>query len=286
MILQLEIVLIATAALPTLAAIGVLLTFGSGNASSDLESHERRNAKQLNPTFRRRRLSFALGQMGFLSGAVSSAILAGLLAQQTDPELQSVHVSLLTWLSFSTPQSPSLTFGLEATWIKASLISLVGWLAMIAVWNVRAQSKERIFDDTLLATSWLYAAGTVFAFAPNTPQALLGWGAVSLLAGTLMRQSHQQVRSLPNDTERAFPYPNLPQPNAVFEGKWRRRLQVVGSSVAFLERFFVDRIWLPITNTFPNWLGEQAEVIENSSDSVQLVVTVLGAFAILLTWLC
>ena len=33
------------------------------------------------------------------------------------------------------------------------------------------------------------------------------------------------------------------------------------------------------------WLGEQVEIVEESTDSFQVLATILGSFAILLTWL-
>ena len=43
--------------------------------------------------------------------------------------------------------------------------------------------------------------------------------------------------------------------------------------------------WTLMTATVPNLLGEQAEFLEESPDSVQLLATTLGLFSILLTWL-
>ena len=40
-----------------------------------------------------------------------------------------------------------------------------------------------------------------------------------------------------------------------------------------------------MTATVPSLLGEQAEFLEESPDSIQLLATTLGLFSILLTWL-
>jgi len=264
MTVQASGLLIATAAFPLLASIGVLLTTYSGH----------------------RRLSTVTASVGFAGGIVFGAILAILLATANDADSSAIRVPLWTWFSFSLPQSVSVTFGLEATLIKAGSISLFGAFCMIAVWNANSNTKERLSDETLLATSLLYAAGTIFVLAPNMAQSLLGWGAVSFLAVILMRLSHRQSRLLQSKVQDGSSRTGTAQASDVAGGNLVRKLQTVGSTVTSLERLFVDHIWHGLTHTFPNWLGELAEDSQiKTSVTLQQLVTVLGAAAILLTWL-
>ena len=56
-------------------------------------------------------------------------------------------------------------------------------------------------------------------------------------------------------------------------------------SFSVVERFIQERIGRGIVKRFPEWLGEQFEVIEESPVSFQILATILGSFAVLLTWL-
>lgn len=252
MMMPTTILLIATAAMATLSGLCVLLAVIQDQ----------------------RQWALAIARLGLVGGAVCAGILAVLIGGETGSNAPVVQVPLWTWFSFSAGQTPSVTFGLEATSIKACLISLTGGLAFIGLWNADSQTKGTFSNNAILATSLLYAAGTVLIFAPNTVQALLGWGAVSLTAGALIRLSPQQSSANGRDD------------GVATSGKLIRVLQFLGNAAASLERIYIEYIWKSITRRFANWFGEQAEFLESSSITYQLLATVLGTSAILLTWLC
>lgn len=260
--LQTSELLIACAALPVLASIGVIVTTCNGY----------------------QRMSRVIACLGFAGGAVLGAILASILALATDAETAVVHVSLGTWFSFSLPQSPSMMFGLEATKIKAGMISLLGAFTLIAVWNAQSKSKETLSTDAWLATSLLYGAGTIFVFAPNTAQSLFGWGAVSCLVVILMRLSHQHLP--PGNGQANRTQPTSSQTREVTGGNLIGKFEAIGSIANGMERFWSDRLWPGLTIAFPNWVGEQAETAMGvDSIALERIISVLGTAVILLTWL-
>ena len=256
--------LIATAMVPLLAFIGVLFATIVGQ----------------------RRLNVIIACLGFAGGTACGTILAALLANASDADSSMIQVYLWTWISFSLPQSPSIMFGLEGTVIKAGVIGFFGILALIAVWNINSRTKEPLSDDALLATSLLYAATTIFALTPNPVQAILGWCAASLSAVILMRLSHPQSQAVQSNTQFNTPRTAARQTSDIAEGNLDRRLQILGSAVAFLERIYVSHIWCGVTKAFPNWIAEQVEDSRiDRSSTLQRLFTVTGAAAILLTWL-
>lgn len=253
--------LIATAAFPMLAAAGVV--------NADL--------------FRKRHWTLPITQFGLAGGNVCGAILAVILVRGADPD-SPIRLTAWNWIALSFPQSPSISFGLEATWVKAGLVSLTGGIALIALLIAGTNKRRPISDDMVVTTSLLYAAGMVFVFAPNLAQALLGWGAVGITAGILIRLSKRDSNPRPNSLgAHSARYSILP-PNEFNEGRNNHARRILEYVVTLLERA-CDQASYFFTGHFPNWLGEQAESLDKSSVSFQMLATVLGASAILLTWL-
>ncbi len=252
--------LTAAAAIPLFSSMGVIVAILIGN----------------------RRTAFALTGLGLAGGFACGTVLAAILANGQEPALP-IRQMLWTWFSFSTSQSPSITFGLEATWIKAALVGLTGGLALIGLGSAITQRIKPLSEDLILSTSLLYAAGTVFVFAPSLAQALIGWACVSILAGILIRLSHRRAELDTKPSEfRALQSTKLHTDNLGYgQGGWPQLIEFVSQ---FVEQYF-DRAWRAITMQFPGWVGEQTEVLESSPVSFQLLTTILCVSAILLTWL-
>lgn len=273
--------LIATAVFPLLGAFGSLIGTLTGRPA----------------------LGRTSARWGLIGGCLSGAVLTTLLFGEGPAASPSVRVLLWTWFSFASPQPLSLDFGLEATWMKAGLVSLVGGLTLLAQWNADSRRDGPISENARLANSLLYAATTVFVFAPNLAQALLGWSAVSLLAGVSIRMARLRIvtpqsSSVPAPTNRqgfdapkhreiaANPRPTISsQSNEATVANLNRGIQFLAHAIPFLERVCLEPIWKTLTKDLPNWIGEQAEVIQASSVSFQLLATVLCSSAVVLTWL-
>ena len=137
---------------------------------------------------------------------------------------------------------------------------------------------------TILTTSLLDATGTIFVFAPNLEQALIGWCAVSLSAAILIRLSHQRIErhrdQFESDTDHMIARPR----RQFADGNGNPFPELAGWLAAIVERS-VDRIGTAITRRVPNWLGEQVDHLESSPVSFQVLSAILGGSAILLTWL-
>ncbi len=263
MIVPVASLLIVTAAFPVLGGIAVLGASLRGQ----------------------RKASLLLTRLGLIGGAVCGAILAVLLAREPESVSPTVQLSLWTWLSCSLPLSPSITFGLEATSIKACLVSLTGGLALIALWNAGSSTKSSLSDEAILTTSLLYAAGTIFAFAPNTAQALLGWAGISLLAVILIRLSHQQRPPQSRYNETTLARGTTTSGGELMTDRLMHRLRSLESTAGYLESLYLERVWRAFTGRWPDWAAEQTEVLEDRSVSIRLLAMTLGASVIWLTWL-
>lgn len=245
-------------------------------------------------------LSRTADRWAFLGGSVCALGLAAVLFN--DPvKSRSIQIILWKLFSFQEPDPVALEFGLDATWIKAAIVSLIGALFFLSEWSMPLQEKESQSDDVRLARSFLYLAITSFLLSPNLPQSLLSWGASALLVRSLVRPpmpsnsppgSKVGVGKL-NDSRPAAPSTTvtvLPErrtatsvdtsPTAFESHRWQilfRGLRQIS------ERF--EQVWVAITFDIPNWLGEQSEILCQQSDSILLLGTVSGMFAVLLTWL-
>jgi hypothetical protein len=279
--LQLASLLIVTAVFPVVGAAGVLVAMGFGGDDSTFTTLP---PPVVAEPARYRFWAMLFAQLGFWGGTVCGGILAALMASGTASAGPIMRLSLCQWVAFAVPQSPSIEFGLETTWIKAALMSFMGLLVSIAVWSAHSSTRRRFSDDALLATSLLYAAGVFFVFAPNTAQALLGWTAVSALTAILMRLARERFPITDGDdhlaTERSRSFAR-----AMPEGTFARRLEILGAIAAFVERTFEVYVWKTVTTTWLNWCGEQLEALEESTASFQRMTIVLWASAILLTWI-
>lgn len=236
--------LIASAAFPTIAAVGSLISALCGN----------------------RILALRIARLGSAGGTISAGFLTILLSQQQSGLNAGIRSPVWTWFSFSSPQSPSISFGLTATALNAGLVCLFGILALYFLSKANLNPDRRLALDDVVAGSFLYLGGTLFVFAPNTAQAFLGWCVVSLLAAFQLRKSRDGRKQ--------------ERPTHIWN-----RLQNAGNAFESLERFWLDAIWQPITRRFPDWLTEQAEEVDTRSNSLQILATVLGTSVILLTWL-
>ncbi len=253
-----EFWLIAAAAFPILGAIGLLI----------------------GTLFEFQRWGVAAARTGFAGGCIGSAVLVILLYSHEFNVLPSVQVPMWTWFSMTDPRSISLSFGLQATWVKALLDSLLGGVLLAKQLSIGVRTRPSLSENLSLVESLLYVALTSFLYAPNLAQSLLGWLAISVLAGLLIRLTRESVdphqarssRFSKTSSETIVDETNLGIPCLAF-------------SLLFIERFVQERFWRDIMKRFPDWLGEQVEIVEESTDSFQVLATILGSFAILLTWL-
>ena len=253
-----ELWLMAAAVFPILGAIGSLV----------------------GTIFRFPNWGLAAARLGFIGGSLCSSVLAFQLFSVEFNDLPSVHVSMWTWFSMTMPRLTSLVFGLEATWIKACLVSLLGGVILAYELSVDAKGGGPLSENVRLVDSLLYVAFTSFLFAPNLAQSLLGWLAISLLVSILIPLSRESVD--PHQTRSGrFSV----QSSEIGITDANQGLQRLKFSLSCVERFARERIWRGMTRSLPDWLGEQVEVVEESTVSFQVLAAILGSFAILLTWL-
>ncbi|MEI8017202.1 MAG: hypothetical protein WCH39_03330 [Schlesneria sp.] len=223
---------------------------------------------------------FAVARTGLIGGCICSAILAILLYSHDFKVLPSVHVLMWPWFSMTNPRPISLVFGLQATWVKALLVSLFGGVVLAKHLSIGVQGGRSLSENNRLVDSLLCVAVTVFFYAPNLAQSLLGWLAISLLVSILIRLSRESVEH-PQTRSGRF---SVQRGESVVADS-NRGIQRLAYSLSAVERFIQGRIWHGVGKSFPDWLGEQVEVIEESTVSFQIFATILGSFAVLLTWL-
>ena len=254
----------------------------------------------------------AAANSGLVGGMTCGAILAIVLIQYGPADPTAIRVFLGRWVTFRGPQSLTLEFGLEATWLKAFIVSVLGGILFLgqrpAGWipgptgshslslepiesgqpNVGRTDKPpavtshttrvTVSEHVNLSISMFYAAAAFFILAPNLPQALLSWGVMSLIAVVIIRligvstgqetSTATSIRSQPEGYESAS-----------------RRPSALRNTIQRLEQTGFVGAWHVMSQRLPGWLGEQAEIIEQSSVPIQLLATASGAFAILLTWI-
>ena len=247
----------------------------------------------------------AIARVGIIGGCLSGVILAVMIFDEGDTSSPVIRTPLWTWLSSSSPRSVSLEFGLEATWLKATLVSLAGGLTLLSL-STNAARKDRILNEwTVLTNSLLYAAATIFLFAPNFAQALLGWGGVSFMTIAQFRVTRTNASANPSrrtnaiDSQRdvfvstaGYSSPQS-RPSALDPSQHinaavtnqNTAIKLLATTLTLLERICFDGCWRFFTVAFPNWLAEQVELIEQSPVSFQLLATLLCLAALMLTWL-
>ena len=186
-----------------------------------------------------------------------------LLAITADAESDSIELSLWTWLSLSTPISPSVAFGLDATAMKSGIICGMGAAMLLMLGMATRRATAALSLEAIAAMNWLCVGMVAFIDAPNLPQALLGWAVGSLSAAILIRRSN------PGRKDVGAVIPNLQ----------------FSLALSACEETARERLWSPVVHDFPNWIAEQIEFLEAAPKSIQLLAGALGTFAILLTWL-
>ena len=182
-----------------------------------------------------------------------------------------VTLPLWAWLTIPRPRQLSLEFGFEATWIKSALVSLIGFGILMAVWMARLRKRPPVSENVQLTNSLLFASVTGFLFAPNLAQSLLSWGVISLLLSVLIR-----ITSGPVSVSTSS--------NGVTSTSGES-IRIVNQILQRIGEVVVDFLSRGLAQTFPSWVGEQFELIEESPISTQLLAVVLCSSAVLLTWL-
>jgi hypothetical protein len=258
MIMHMSHILLATAVVPFIAALGVCVA-------------------QL---YRNRRWAMRLTVVEMLSGMTGSVVLAALLRPHDDAP-ETVNVILWNWFSFSTLSGPSMAFGLEATALNSCLLAVTSVVALVLLWKGSRDLQQPLSDDCIMCAAALYIAGMVFIYSPNLPQSLIGWVAISVLTMILFRLSKQNPLSA-----NVSPMPEFSRTspvNAVSSGgspAWRTMIVLI-EGLEWVLTATRDRL----TKSFPSWVLEEVELIERGPISVQLLAAMLGTSAILLTWM-
>jgi hypothetical protein len=230
-----------------------------------------------------------LRDVAAIAGAAAEFLIAGglaiVLGQVNDANASEISVRLWTWFYLSTPHGLSIDFGLEATWVKAALISLVGLISTMILLRKSIQKESPLSDGMAQFVSCLNLAAVIFVFAPNLAQALLGWTAVSFLTAALIRLARHEAMlasaSAGDDSSTRFDQKRRPGADQT-ENQWRQLLAGMADS---LEMAINHRALRQITVQFPAWLMSQIELLESGSMTLQITTALLFASAILLTWL-
>ena len=233
---------------------------------------------------------------GLLGGCACGGVLAYLLWRVTEEPL-TIQLPLWTWISAPGAPPFSIVFGLQATWIKACLACFVGVWSLVSVSSSSRRTRDltgarpevldapqaqaqrvMVLNEALI--SLLEVAAIFLLFAPHIVQAFLAWCAVSILLLRIIRRSPDLGGTIDSTA------PNLN--SAQRSSSSPPGVLVLLLKVAALGPLLVERAsmaaWLRLTQ-LPGWLGEQLEVLETSPVSFQLLATVLGTVAVLLTWL-
>ncbi len=238
----------------------------------------------------------AASRLGLIGSGVCSSILTVLMLPHENSGTNIERVLLWTLFSIQSPGTLSLEFGLEATWFSAGLVGVVAGLFIAAPSIIGSQKKAPLSEDTMLASSLLYATTTGFLLSPNVAQSLLSWGASSVLVGILIRLSRDNpsartAGTLPGSNINPLQRPDppsarrtisLPMNSAAAEESCLLRLLSRGIHQISQQS---DQIYKWFTRTVPGWIGEQSEAISDGPDSIKTLATISGLFAILLTWL-
>lgn len=219
------------------------------------------------------RIAFLAAVIGMAVACFGNAIVAAQLAGDHDAV---VRVFVGTWMSFAVPRSPAIVFGLETTFYKSLFVAVVGTILLFALWATTKRQSDSLEEDQILSISLLYAGATLFVFAPNLFQALVGWCLVSLLTGVLIRLARGRFLSNAVQT-----IPLGEKPASLVD----RLIRTIARGAEFSERMVVDSIWKPLTCGLPNWVAEQVDHLQHETVSLQLIATAVGAFAVVLTWL-
>lgn len=222
--------------------------------------------------------------IGLAAAAAGGAFLAMVLRDGWGFDRSEVSITLGSWIFFSIGPSPEISIGLVATDFKAGMVSLIGVLALCDLWFENTRSRGPLSINALLATSGLYTGAVFFVLAPNIAQSLLGWGMISFAAAVLIRLSHTSVTDTPRFGR------GVEQSSTSTNGQhdketWNHRRWMIENTIQGLRKMLTERCLRAAILRWPNWLFEQLHKLDDSSTSMQLLATMLCAFAILLTWL-
>ena len=249
-----QLLLIVTGLAPIVGAIAILATslFGGTRIGRIIET-------------------IACG-LAVIAGSVLTALL---LNDAENPE--PVSLPVVDWLTLSGLQTFRISFGLTTTWVQSAVVNICGLLAWVAVQTsvLRAKNKPSSKPPIVLI-SLLYAAGTSYLFAPNISQALCGWLGVSYFAFLLFR-STSGSKNL--GVDQLMPPLGSAPPNN------NRHGVQLGAKIDLILAFGRDQIWVPVTQVLPQWIGEQWELIESETPSLQFLAASLGMAVVLFTWL-
>ena len=232
-----------------------------------------------------RTAALSFGRIGFAVGSICGILLAWMLKAGPNGVEQEIQLPGWTWFSFPGSYGPTVRFGLAATWTKSLAMGIGGMLALVTTWKANSSESRRLSDNAFMAAVLLYASSAGFVFSPNAVQGFIGWAAVSLFAAILLRLARNR-----------FEAPDASQPMGVKSAQVSLSmssnsnvilllLEATGRLIVLLERVFAGPIGETTFRRIPVWTAEQLDLIESSPLSTQLIVAVLGTFAVLLAWL-
>lgn len=208
---------------------------------------------------------------------LGGGVLAALLLMNEAESQEPVSLPAINWFAYSGLQTLRISFGLTTTWIQSLVVSICGVLTWTATSVIASRSSDPDRSNpAIVLISLLYGAGTLYLFAPNVSQALFAWLAVSYFAFLLYRLSTAGTR----DTG-LIP----PSPTAARLVSGPTRWTPMHDRMDFVVGQWRNQVWIPVMKVLPEWIGEQLEVVEAETPSLQFVALTLGATAVLLTWL-
>lgn len=258
-----EVLLIVCAVIPIICGITAALAIASGM----------------------RTVALSFGRIGFAVGAICGILLAWILKAGPNGVEQEIQMPGWTWFSFPGSYSPSIRFGLTATWTKSLAMGIGGVLALVTTWKANSSESRRLSDNALMAATLLHAASAGFVFSPNAVQGFIGWAAVSLFAAIMLRLARNRFETSDVVQPMGVNPAQVSTSKSPTSNVILRLLEAMGRLILMLERVFAGPIGETTFRRIPVWTAEQLDLIESSPLSTQLIVAVLGAFAVLLTWL-
>lgn len=238
------------------------------------------------------RIAAYLGMaLGFLS---SISLLAWFAASESDHSTQ-LSVTLYRLFTFREPQGRSLTLGLAADLPTVIRVAVTGALFLLTEWYFHRNKRADIASNIQLAHALLYTAIVTYLFAPNLPQSVLSLSATVLFGAALW---HLHSTALISDSLAANLQPHVAGTSEIALRRSgtiaSRPLDASRLEPASRHRFAVglqrltqwtETITHGLTLDLPIWLGEQVELVADSSVTVRQLAIVGGTMAVLLTWL-
>lgn len=226
---------------------------------------------------------------------LSSVGLAACLLQNDSESSPLLKASVWTLFNFQEPHPLTFVCGLEGTLPAAVRAAGAGVLFLATEWYFGRKRQNHVANDARLAHSLLYAAVIAYVYSPNLAQSLLSLAAIVLFGTTLWRlisepvESRQQtgplLRTSTTPDISALRRPQVTEFPQELSGRSMPQRRTASRQSLDGVTARGGEVWRALTFHWPNWLGEQLEVLLGAPAPVQALAVVTGVFAVLLTWL-